>query len=132
MTSESEDDEFGEGDIDPEIQISIFNWLAYEITTKHATNLCAKTGKPYAKDVRRKRESGELCLSCNLVPRQGYDSNQKKWLRSGGFCESCLAALIDAGEYCTKCKYAFDQRYMHDKSICKLCEGYPDAPRLNP
>lgn len=124
------DDDEEDFEPDPEITASIFNWLAYEISTKHPVGICPKTGDRLPKETRLKRRRGELCLCCSKVPKKGYDPDER--FKDRGFCEPCLTALVEAGEYCTACKYAFDKHYMHDSSTCKLCKEIPDAPRLNP
>lgn len=112
---------------DPEIQLSIFNGLAYEIATKHAAIFDAVTGVEYDQTTRRKRKKGELCLRCNTVPSKNYDP-EKRW-NNQGFCDSCEVALKEAGELCLTCNYAFDkERYMHNDILCTLCHNHPDAP----
>ena len=118
---------------DPEIQCAIFNWLAYEMASKHNVGMYVEDDelKQFTKEVRRKRRSGELCLRCNEQPSKDYDPKQKSWLQDKGFCEPCLDTLQHAGEYCKKCKYAFETHYMHSEAMCKLCaEGCDEAPRL--
>jgi len=112
---------------DPEIQESIFNWLAYAMATKHSAHLDEK-GKKFERDVRKKRNNGEFCLRCNEKPSQKYNP-EKRW-NDKGFCEPCLQVLKAAGEYCETCKYAFEERYMQTESLCKLCIECGDAPRL--
>jgi hypothetical protein len=113
---------------DPEIQVAIFNWLAYEIQAKYSTSFDGDV--KFKRDIRKKRHNGELCLRCNTQPSKDY-SPEKRW-NDKGFCEPCLKTIRDAGEYCETCHYAFEKdTHMQTQNLCKLCADYGDAPRLN-
>lgn len=113
---------------DPEMQVAIFNGLAYAMSTKHSAIWEVVEGKlvEFDDETRKKRNRGELCLRCNKQPSQDHDP-EKRW-NDKGFCEPCLQALKTAGEYCETCKYAFERRRMKTDALCVLCEQCGDSP----
>ena len=133
MTEHSGDDfEDEDEDIepDPEMQVAIWNGLAYGMAPKHSPIWEVIEGKlvEFDDETRKKRNRGILCLRCNEQPSQDYDP-EKRW-NDKGFCEPCLKALVEAGEYCETCKYSFEKHYMQPDSLCKLCFECGDSPRL--
>jgi len=127
---EEDDPEEDDVEPDPEIQVAIFNWLAYEMASKYSAIYEVIEGKlvEFNKEIRRKRKRGELCLCCNEQPSQDYDL-EKRW-NDKGYCEPCLQTLKAAGEYCETCKYVFEKHYMQTNILCKFCAECGDSPRL--
>jgi len=120
-------------DIDPEIQLSIFNGLAYAMASKYSAIYEVIDDKlvEFDDETRRKRKRGELCLRCGEQPSRDYNPEKRGW-HDQGFCETCFQTLKEAGEYCEKCKYAFDKDvYMKTDILCKLCAECGDAPRMD-
>jgi len=115
---------------DPEIQASIFNWLAYEMAAKYSAIYEVIDGDlvEFETEIRRKRKRGELCLCCNEQPSKDYDP-EKRW-NDKGFCGPCLEVLKDAGEYCETCKYVFEEHKMKTNVLCNFCAECGDAPRM--